>query len=136
MNRETSGPGQGCGYCTAMGNAQEMLRAEDTDNQKQICHENTSPHKFAQILEKMVDFSLNVVARSVVLFWNLKKPCDICIHSVYSIRGEKINLSKSKMKNRHKALNEIQQVRANKIVMWVVKCAFKWQGLALYGKIE
>lgn len=64
VNRETSGTGQGCGYCTAMGNAQEMLRVEDTDNQKQICHENTSPHKFAQILERMVDFSLNVAARA------------------------------------------------------------------------
>ena len=46
-----------------MGNAQEMLRVEDTDNLKQICHENTSPYKFAQIVERMVDFSLNVVAR-------------------------------------------------------------------------
>ena len=50
VNRETSGPGQSCGYCAAMGSAQEMLRVEDTDNQKQICHENASPYKCAQIM--------------------------------------------------------------------------------------
>lgn len=70
-----------------------------------ICHENVSVYKRAQIVDRMLDFSLNVVARvnGFVLFSNIKKSCDICIHSVYSIRVKKINLSKSKMKNSHKA---------------------------------